>query len=100
MSPHGEGILFSDIYPGSVSDSKLNEEFHAVYFVESEHKVMSDRGFSIQELCVVRGITSHNRPKEKGNDEFAERDAATNFDIAASRIRVERFTGRFIIGEC
>ena len=96
MYPHGEGILFSDIYPGSVSDSKPSEEFHAVYFVESEHQVMSECGFSIQDLCVVRGITL-NRPKEKRNDEFAERDVTTNF--VATQIHVERFTGRYIIGE-
>ena len=98
MSPHGEEILFSDIYPGSISDSKPTEEFHAVYFVESEHQVMSYREFSIQDLCVVRDITL-NRPNEKRNDEFAERDVATNFDIAATGIHVERHTGRYIIGK-
>ena len=36
ISPHGRGILFSDIYQGSVSDPKLIEECGAVYFVESE----------------------------------------------------------------
>ena len=29
-SPHGGGILFSDIFPGSISDSKINEECGAV----------------------------------------------------------------------
>ena len=54
---------------------------------------MSDRGFSIQKLCAVRGITL-NSPKQKENDQFAERDIATNFDIAATRIHGERFIGR------
>ena len=40
-----------------------------------------------------RGIAL-NRPKQKENDQFAERDIATNFDIAATQIHVERFTGR------
>ena len=35
-----------------------------------------------------------NRPKQKENDQFAERDIATNFDISATQIHVERFTGR------
>ena len=83
ISPHGGGILFSDIYPGAISNSKLTEECGAVYFVESEHEVMSDCGFSIQELCAVRGITL-NRLKHKENDQFAERDTATKFDIAAT----------------
>ena len=93
ISPHGGGILFSDIYPGSISDSKLTEEYGAVYFVESEHEIMSDRGFAIQELCAVRGITL-TRPKREENDQFAERAVATNFGIAAARIHLERFIGR------
>ena len=93
ISPHGRGILFSDIYPGLICDSKLTEECGAVHFVESENEITSDRGFSIQELCAVKGITL-NRPKQKENDQFAGRDIATNFDIAATRIHVERFIGR------
>ena len=93
ISPHGGAILFSGIYSGSISDSKLTKECGAVYFDEIEHKIMSDRRFSIQELCIVRGVT-FNKPKQKENDQFAERDAATNFDIAATRIHVERFIGR------
>ena len=54
---------------------------------------MSDRGFSIQELCASRGITL-NKPKEKENDQFMEVDGASNFDIAATRIHVERFIRR------
>ena len=46
---------------------------------------MSDRGFSIQELCALRGITL-NRPKKKDNDQFSETNVASNFDIAASRM--------------
>ena len=90
ISRHGGGILFSDIYSGLISDSKLTEECVAVYFVENEHEMISGHGFSIQELCAVRGITL-NRPKQKENDQFAESDAATNFDIAATRIHAERF---------
>ena len=54
---------------------------------------MSDRGFSIQELCALCGITL-NRPKQKDNDQFSEIDVASNFDIAATRIHVERSIGR------
>ena len=30
ISPHGGGTLFSDIFPGSISDSKITEERGAV----------------------------------------------------------------------
>ena len=29
ISPHGGGILFSEIYPGSISDSEINEKSNA-----------------------------------------------------------------------
>ena len=41
----------------------------------------------------MRSITL-NRPKQKENDQSAERDIATNFDIAAIQIHVEHFIGR------
>ena len=93
ISPNRGRILFSEIFPGSVSDLKINQECGALYLVEREHEVVSDRGFSIQELCASRGITL-NRPKQKKNDHFMEVDVATNFDIAATRVHVERFIGR------
>ena len=65
ISPHRGGVPFSDIYPGSISDSEITEKSGAILLVE----IMSGRGFSIQELCALRGITL-NRPKQKDNDSF------------------------------
>ena len=48
VSPHAGGILFINIYPGLIFDSKLTEECGGVYFVENEHEIMHDLGFSIQ----------------------------------------------------
>ena len=76
-----------------MSDSKLTEECGAVYFVENKHEIMGNRGVSIQELCVLKGITV-SRPKQKENDQFAERDVFRNFDIAATQMHAERFTVR------
>ena len=33
ISPHGSGILFSDIYPGSISDSEITEISGTILFV-------------------------------------------------------------------
>ena len=93
ISAHGSGILFSDIYPGSISDSEITEKSSTLDFVEKDHEIMSDRGFSIQEYCALKGVTL-NRPKRKEHDQFPESDVALNFDIAATRIHVERFIGR------
>ena len=93
ISPHGSGILFSEIYPGSINDSEITIKSGTINFVEKEHEIMSDRGFAIQEYCAEKGITL-NRPKQKDSDQFSEVDVARNFDIAATRIHVERFIGR------
>ena len=62
ISPHADGILFSEIFSGSISDSKITEECGTVHLVKREHEIMSDREFSIQELCASLGITL-NRSK-------------------------------------
>ena len=54
---------------------------------------MSDRGFAIQDHYSIKGIFL-NRPKQKDDDQFAQKDILDNFDIAATRIHVERFIGR------
>lgn len=93
ISPHGMGILFSDVYPGSISDSEITEKSGALSYVEQEHEVMSDRGFSIQDLCAIKGIFL-NRPKQKDEDQFQQSEISKNFDISSTRIHVERFIGR------
>ena len=76
--PHGGGILF----PWSISVSKITEGCGEVYLVEREHEIMSDRDFSIQQLCASRGITL-DRPKQKESHQFMEVDVATKFHIPA-----------------
>ena len=55
--------------------------------------IMSDHGFSIQDLCSSKGITL-NRPKQKNKAQFEQHEIEKKFDIAATRIHVERFIGR------
>ena len=93
ISPHGSGLLFSDIFPGSISDSQITEETAVLEWVNPEHELMSDRGFAIQDYCAVKGIYL-NRPAQKSTEKFSHADVATNFDIASTRIHVERFIGR------
>ena len=50
ISPHGSGILLSDIYPGSISDSEITEKSGTILFVKKEPKIMSDLGFLIQDF--------------------------------------------------
>ena len=48
------GLLFSDIYPGSITDSVLTEKSGVVQQVNPEHELMSDRSFAVQEICSIK----------------------------------------------
>ena len=93
IAPHGMGLFFSGVYPGSMTDSELTEKSGILQYTYENHEIMTDRGFSIQDLCVIHGV-SLNRPKQKDSSQFSEADVKRNFDIAATRIHVERFIGR------
>ena len=54
-------VVFSDIYPGSISDTDITDKTAVLEYVTEEHEIMTDRGFSIQDLCAIKGI-SLNRP--------------------------------------
>ena len=92
ITPHGSGLLFSDVYPGSITDSNLTEKAGVIEWVEQDHEIMADKGFAVQELCAIKGIYL-NRPAQKNEDQFAQSDVAGNFDISATRIHVERYIG-------
>ena len=95
ISSHSMGIIFSESYPGSISDTEITEKTDVLNFVNEGHEIMTDRGFSIQDLCAIKGV-SLNRPKQKDTDsnQFSEGEIQINFDIAATRIHVERYIGR------
>ena len=95
ISPHGMGMVFSEIYPGSISDTEITEKTDILSYVSEDHEIMTDRGFAIQDLCAIKGI-SLNRPKQKDaeSNQFTQGEIHRNFDIAATRIHVERYIGR------
>ena len=95
IAPHGMGIIFSEVYPGSISDTEITEKTDVLSYVSEDHEIMSDRGFSIQDLCAIKGV-SLNRPKQKDSNsgKFQHGEIHKNFDITSTRIHVERFIGR------
>ena len=70
ISPHGIELLFSDVFPGSISESALTDKPGVLDWLEPEHELMSDRGFSVHEQCVVKGIFL-NCPAQKSTNQFA-----------------------------
>lgn len=60
IAPHGMGVVFSEVYPGSISDTNITERTNIIDHVTENHKIMTDRGFSIQDLCSTKGIVIIN----------------------------------------
>ena len=85
ISPHGMGIIFSEIYPGSISDTEITEKTDILNYVSEDHEIMTDRGFSIQDLCAIKGV-SLNRPKQKDSDsgKFQQGEIHRNFDVSST----------------
>ena len=50
IAPHGMGMHFSDIYPGSISDSEITAKANILGYVNPEREIMSGRGFAIQDF--------------------------------------------------
>ena len=46
--------MFSEIYPGPGSDSVITEKFEVICWVEEEHEIRSDKGFTIQDLRSIK----------------------------------------------
>ena len=93
FTPHQSGLFFSDIYQGSLSDSAITEKTHVLSWLTPEHELMADQGFAVQDYCSMKGVYL-NRPAQKNLDKFSQGDVSTNFNIASTRIHVERFIGR------
>ena len=90
---HGGGLIFSNFYPGSISDSEITELSAAIDIIEEGHEFMTDEGFAIKDLCATKGVF-HNRQPSKFSEQFTQFEASDNFDIASLRIHVKRYIGR------
>ena len=78
------------VFPGSRSDSCLAEKSGVLDWVEPEHELTSDKGFSVQEHCSIKRVFL-NHPPQKCCKQFCHAEKTSNFDIAECRIHVERF---------
>ena len=91
IAPHGMGLLFSDIYPGSISDNNITEKSGVIHWIQPEYELlMVERLFAVQDHCALTRIHL-NRPAQKMSDQFTQAEVASNFDITSTRIHVERF---------
>ena len=73
ISPHGSGLLFSDIYPGSILDSAITEKTGVLSWLTPEHELMADQGFTVQDYYSMKGVYL-NQPAQKNLDKFSHGD--------------------------
>ena len=60
IAPHSGRLIFSSVYPGSISDSEITNLASAIDFIEEGYEFMTDKGFAIKELCATK-VIFHNR---------------------------------------
>ena len=93
ITPDGVGCFFSDLMPGSTSDNQITIKSGVLDMTEAGKGVMTDRGFTIQDICAEKGLYHYAPPMLQG-DQMSVSECAKTFDIAHLRIHVERFIGR------
>ena len=93
ITPDGVGCFFSDLMPGSTSDNEITVKSGVLDMVESGKGVMTDRRFTIQNICAKKGLYHYAPPMLQG-EQMSVTECAKTFDIAHLRIHVERFIGR------
>ena len=93
ITPDGVGCFFSDLMPGSTSDNQITIKSGVLDMIEAGKGVMTDRGFTIQDICAEKGLY-HYAPTMLQGDQMSVSECAKTFDIAHLRIHVERFIGR------
>ena len=93
--PHGMRIHFSNIYLGSIYPvmTLLRKQIFWIMLILMRDNI---RVFAIQDLYTEKRIDLNrsNRPKQKDQDKFLEKDIQKNFGIALARIHLEHFIGR------
>ena len=79
--------------PGSTSDNEITMSSGVLDIIESGRGVMTDRGFTIQDICAEKGLY-HFAPPMLQAEQMSVKECAKTFDIAHLRIHIERFSGR------
>lgn len=85
--------MFSEMCPGSISDSNITEKCDVLNQVEEKHEIISDKRYAIQYFYSIKGIYL-NHSLHKTSPQFSEAEVINKFNVAAMHIYVERFIGR------
>ena len=67
ITPDGVACFFSDLMPGSTSDNEITIKSGVLDMIESGKGVMTDRGFTIQDICAEKGLYYYAPPMLEGD---------------------------------
>ena len=93
-TPNGAVSFVSEFYVGSISDVELTKVSGYVNTLKSGVSVMADRGVTIRDILLEKGVTLNIPPFLKGGMQFARDEIQRGRSIASLRIHVERVIGR------
>ncbi|KAK3910139.1 THAP domain-containing protein 11 [Frankliniella fusca] len=90
VSPGGLIIFVSEMFGGRASDKKIVSESKVLDKCEYGDGVMVDKGFRIDNECLVRNLRLIRPPFVRKNNPLNKAEALQCVDIAAARVHVER----------
>ena len=93
-TPNGAVTFVSNVYVGSISDVELTKVSGYVDTLKSGMSVMADRGFTIRDTLLEKGVTLNIPPFMDCGRQFTREEIQHGRGIASLRIHVERVIGR------
>jgi len=90
VSPSGMVTFLSTMFGGRASDKKIVSESKVLDKCEYNDGVMVDKGFKIDEECLLRNLRLIRPPFVRQQKPLTKAEALQCVDIAAARVHVER----------
>jgi hypothetical protein len=94
VGPNGTGVFVSDLYEGAISDKELFERCGIINYLLPEDLVLADRGFTVKEYLMKKGVHLNIPPFLMGRDKLTPQEELLTRRIAKARIHVERYNER------
>lgn len=93
-TPGGLLSYVSRAYGGRVSDKAIFEQSGIIQLLNKPEKIMVDKGFLIDDVCLQHGIKIVRPPFLRRKAQFSQTEAINNCNIASARVHIERLNQR------
>ena len=94
VTPTGGACFVSHLYEGSIDDVRIFQESGILDFIKPGDSILVDKGFTVQELLLVKQAKVFIPPFLGKRDKFTKEEILLTKKIAKARIHVERFNER------